>query len=123
MDVRDDILKSLEEARNEKTIGKSFEAHLTLHANAETFELLTEISKDSDLAQLLIVSQLDVVQADQAETIRVEVAHAEGETCQRCRAIKPEVGTIEDAPTLCERCADIVRTEFPEALVPETEAE
>ncbi len=123
MDVRDDILKSLEEARNEKTIGKSFEAHLTLHANAETFELLTEISKDSDLAQLLIVSQLDVVQADQAEAIRVEVAHAEGETCQRCRAIKPEVGTIEDAPTLCERCADIVRTEFPEALVPETEAE
>lgn len=127
MEVRDYVLKALEEARNEKTIGKSFEAHLSLYVSPETKVLFEAI--DSDLAQLFIVSQLDVLEEVEGEEkagmqfpgIRVVVTHAHGETCQRCRAIKPEVGTFEDAPTLCERCADIVRDAFPEALVAEEE--
>lgn len=118
-ELRDQILKALEEARNEKIIGKSFEAHLTLKVNKETAALFESI--DSDLAQLLIVSQLVVIETEQPEAMIVEVTHAKGETCERCRAIKPEVGTIEDAPTLCARCAHIVRVSFPEALIPEEE--
>ncbi|AZP05101.1 isoleucine--tRNA ligase [Jeotgalibaca ciconiae] len=118
MSLRHKILKALEEARNEKVIGKSFEAHLHLYVSKEVKELFESI--DTELSQLFIVSQLDLHEEENLEDgIRVVVEHAHGETCERCRAIKAEVGTIEDAPTLCERCADIVRSEFPEALVEE----
>ncbi|UJF15118.1 isoleucine--tRNA ligase [Jeotgalibaca sp. MA1X17-3] len=125
MRLRDHVLKALEQARNEKIIGKSFEAHLTLYASAEVKELFESL--DANLAQLFIVSQLDLqTETDSSETekegvqfpgLRVVVQHAHGETCERCRAILPEVGKIEEAPTLCERCSDIVLSDFPEALV------
>ena len=35
MDLRDDVLKALEEARNAKTIGKSLEAKVTLFVKDE----------------------------------------------------------------------------------------
>ena len=60
-------------------------------------------------------------EADAENGMRVVVEHAHGETCDRCRIIKEEVGTIEAAPTLCSRCADIVINDFPEALTTEEE--
>ncbi|MGY3724565.1 Isoleucyl-tRNA synthetase [Granulicatella balaenopterae] len=124
-EVRDVVLKALEEARNEKIIGKSFEAKVTLYPTQEVADLFATIQ--SDIAQLLIVSDLEVAPVGTAHPenalvengIAVVVEHAQGETCQRCRAIKVEVGTLEDAPTLCNRCAAIVREHFPEALLPE----
>jgi len=126
LDVRDDVLKALEVARNEKIIGKSFEAHLTLFVNDETKALFGKLN--ANLEQLFIVSHITIKDAAEviAEALAFEnsavfVEHALGETCERCRAIKEEVGTIEDAETLCERCAAIVRSDFPEALIPEVE--
>ena len=40
MDFRGKAQKALEEARNEKVIGKSLEAHLTIYPDAEVKELL-----------------------------------------------------------------------------------
>ena len=124
MDIRDAALKALEVARNEKTIGKSFEAHLSLFVDEDTKALFSSL--DANLEQLFIVSQLDIkelaaapAEAMQFDNLAILVEHAHGETCERCRAIKEEVGTIEDATSLCERCADIVRSEYPEALVQE----
>lgn len=51
MDVRDDILKALEEARNAKVIGKSLSAKVSLYVNGETKDLLESISEN--LQQLL----------------------------------------------------------------------
>lgn len=129
MQLRDYVLKALEEARNAKVIGKSFEAHLHLYATPEVMIFLDSI--DMGLDQLFIVSQLHLEEEADPELegkeglqfpgLRVVVEHAEGETCVRCRVIRPEVGTIADAPTLCARCADIVRTDYPEALMAETE--
>ncbi len=120
MSLRQSILKSLEEARSEKVIGKSFEAHLNLFVSQEVKDLFESI--DTDLAQLFIVSQVTLHdEADAENGMRVVVEHAHGETCDRCRIIKEEVGTIEAAPTLCSRCADIVINDFPEALTTEEE--
>ena len=120
--VRNTALKALEEARNEKLIGKNFEAKVTLYPTQEVADLLDSLQ--TDVAQLFIVSQLEVApvgtaapeNAVQGEGVSVVVEHAKGETCQRCRAVKVEVGTLEDAPTLCNRCATIVREFYPEAL-------
>ena len=89
------------------------------------------VSLNSNLAQLLIVSNLEIAEsiedapshAIHSESVAVVVEHAHGETCERCRAIKEDVGSNENAPTLCARCAAIVEEHFPEALVPEIEAE
>ena len=125
--VRNTALKALEEARNEKLIGKNFEAKVTLYPTQEVADLLDSLQ--TDIAQLFIVSQLEVApvgtaapeNAVQGEGVSVVVEHAKGETCQRCRAVKVEVGTLEDAPTLCNRCATIVREFYPEALNGEEE--
>ncbi|MCT7815053.1 MAG: class I tRNA ligase family protein, partial [Lactobacillus iners] len=39
MTLRSDVLKALEDARNKKVIGKSFEAHVILYPKADTAEL------------------------------------------------------------------------------------
>jgi isoleucyl-tRNA synthetase len=97
--LRDDILKSLEEARNEKVIGKSFEAHVTLRLNSEWQTYLTSLN--TNLQQALIVSQLSIVDGD---SVSIEVAKADGSTCERCWQVVPHVDE-----GLCSRCASIVR--------------
>lgn len=46
MEVRDDVLKALEIARNEKVIGRSLEASVTLYATEEVKNLLASIKED-----------------------------------------------------------------------------
>lgn len=127
MTLRDDLLKSLENARNDKKIGKSFEAKVTVYTDDKTKAAYEALG--SDLAQILIVSNLVITTeeaptaADTYERQAVVVDRAAGAVCERCRATREEVGTIEEAPSLCQRCYTIVRDHFPEALVSESEAE
>ncbi|MDO4680371.1 MAG: isoleucine--tRNA ligase [Aerococcus sp.] len=126
MHFRDAVNKSLEEARNNKVIGKSLEAKLLIYPNDDTKALLDQVGEK--LATYLIVSQVVVkdtespADADQYEGFSLQVEPADGEACERCRAIRPSVGTIKEAPTLCQRCADIVINHFPEALANEDES-
>lgn len=99
MKYRDEILKALEEARATKIIGKSFSAKLILTLDSKAKDLFTRL--DSDLAQLLIVSQLEVKDGD---AFRVEVIKAEGATCERCWMIVPSVNEAG----LCPRCHTII---------------
>lgn len=120
MSLRDQAQKALEEARNAKIIGKSLEAHLTVYASEEVKTLLTAL--DSNIAQLLIVSQLTVTQ-EQApknalvfEDVAFSVEHARGYVCDRCRRIDE---TVKERPyhvTICNHCAAIVENHFPEAV-------
>lgn len=124
MDFRDNVLKVLEEARNEKLIGKSFEAKVTIYPTAPVAELLTAI--DANLAQLLIISPdyLEVKKAGtevpaaahQFEDVAILVEKADGVVCDRCRQVKKDVGSNEKLPTLCGHCAEIVTEHFPEAV-------
>lgn len=64
MALRDDVLKALETARNEKIIGKSLEANLKLYPNKENKELLASIKEN--LSQLFIVSELTISEENEA---------------------------------------------------------
>ncbi|MBG9989092.1 isoleucine--tRNA ligase [Aerococcaceae bacterium DSM 111176] len=118
--VQDGIHKALEEAKNweEDPIKKGFEAHVTVYADQDLQNKLTALS--DDLAQLNIVSKLTLVDsATSADALAfdgfaVSVERAEGQVCDRCRAVRPEVGSIEKAPNMCERCFNIVDEHFPE---------
>ncbi|MBA3924900.1 isoleucine--tRNA ligase [Listeria rustica] len=114
MQIRDVVQKALEEARNEKIIGKSMLAKVTLFVDGEAKQLFDSL--EGDFAQLLIVSDFELVEglegapanAVKDHHVAVAITVAEGETCERCRVVKKDVGENHDHPTLCKRCADIV---------------
>ena len=122
MNLRSGIFKALEEARNEKLIGKSFEAHVDLYVSNGVQADLDALN--ANVRQALIVSALDVHPLSEApenalkfnDEYAVVVEHAEGEVCPRCRMIKTDIGSDADLPTLCASCAEIVRENYPEAL-------
>lgn len=112
--VRDDVLKALEEARNEKVIGKSLTAKVSLYVNDDVKALLESISES--LKQLFIVSGFEVAgsydgapdHALKLEKAAIVIEKAEGETCERCWVVTPEIGEVEEHPTICPRCASVV---------------
>ena len=122
MNLRSGVFKALEEARNEKLIGKSFEAHVDLYVSNGVQTDLDALN--ANVRQALIVSALDVHPLSEApenalkfnDEYAVVVEHAEGEVCPRCRMIKTDIGSDADLSTLCASCAEIVRENYPEAL-------
>ncbi|PRZ16963.1 isoleucyl-tRNA synthetase [Laceyella sediminis] len=115
LELRDVVLKALEEARAAKLIGNSLGAKVVLTPNEEVATLLAE---SEELDQLFIVSQVELKPASadvsKEAKLHVEVEVAEGEKCDRCRMILPSVGTHADHPELCSRCVDIVREHYPD---------
>ncbi|MGT2667391.1 isoleucine--tRNA ligase [Streptococcus rifensis] len=120
MTFRTQAQKALEEARNAKVIGKSLEAHLTVYAPESVRVMLATL--DSDIAQLLIVSQLtlseDMAPSDAVvvDEVSFTVERARGEVCERCRRIDETVAERPYHATICDHCAQIVETTFPEAV-------
>lgn len=120
LELRVNVLKALEEARDAKLIGKSSEAALTLYVSDETKGLLDSLH--TDLATILMVSELTIAPiaeaTDDSESfgneLAVLVARATGEVCERCRLVRKDIAADPDYPTLCASCAHIVRSEFPE---------
>jgi isoleucyl-tRNA synthetase len=116
--LRDDVLKALEAARNEKIIGKSLAAKVTLYGTDKSKSLLDSISEN--LNQLFIVSGFEVAGSyEQApdnalkfETSAIVISKAEGEICERCWVVTPEVGVVAEYPTLCPRCADVIKGNY-----------
>jgi isoleucyl-tRNA synthetase len=100
-EIRDDVLKALEEARIAKQIGSSLEAKLILSADKETTLFLADYF--NELRYLFIVSQVEV---HESETFGVRIEKADGEKCERCWNYSTRVGEFEKYPTVCERCSE-----------------
>ncbi|WP_062447914.1 isoleucine--tRNA ligase [Thalassobacillus devorans] len=114
MDIRDDVLKALEDARNEKVIGKSLEARVTIVPKDEqTQSVLKNIEH---LHQLLIVSDAEVAlshpEAKAYDHVDVYVEKHEGDKCERCWVASDNVGEDADHPELCVRCATVVKEHY-----------
>ncbi|MCI9084366.1 MAG: isoleucine--tRNA ligase [Bacilli bacterium] len=103
--IKDDVYKALEEARNEKIIGKSLEAKVYLNLRDEDKETLKPIL--SDLKQLLIVSEVIISVDDlkKYDYCNVEVQKFEGVRCERCWNYFNERYIIDD---ICPRCHEVV---------------
>jgi isoleucyl-tRNA synthetase len=111
--VRDEVLKAMEIARQEKLIGKSLTASIDLYPDANTLAVLNGTPR---LQEVLGVSLVNVFtpgtevpgDATAYTGLAIRVRSAEGETCERCRIVTTEVGKQVDHPTLCPTCADNV---------------
>ncbi|MEO5897018.1 MAG: isoleucine--tRNA ligase [Vicinamibacterales bacterium] len=103
IEIRNQVNRSLEAARQAKTIGNSLGAHIVLHARSEAATLLQSV-KD-DLPMLFIVSQL-AFHADTGDgpELEVTVTRAEGDKCARCWRIVRSVSGAAGTAGLCDRC-------------------
>jgi isoleucyl-tRNA synthetase len=103
--IREQVLKSLEEERNSKGIGKSLEAQLVITASNPAYSVLKQYAEQ--LRYLFIVSQVTVLQGSGNGTsgVHIEVKKADGAKCERCWNYSTRVGEDATYPTICERCS------------------
>lgn len=105
MDVRVNVLKALEEARNNKVIGKSFNAKLIIYPNTETKELLESLN--ANLGQMFIVSQFEIKTGEgefKFPNLSIDILKADGETCDRCWQVVDHVNE-----GICDRCTEVIK--------------
>ena len=112
--IRSDVAKVLEAARAQKLIGQSLGAKVTIEANEANKALLEEYQEK--LAEIFIVSQVEMVEKASGDAVasenglKIAVAVAKGEKCERCWIFSETVGQDAEHPTLCKRCAERVKS-------------
>lgn len=111
-EIRTDVQKALELARNEKIIGKPLEAKITLFADGELAQFLE--SEINALPEIFITSAVELADGEGAfkgdvKGLSITVSKADGEKCERCWKFSDTVGSDSEHPTLCACCAETMR--------------
>ncbi len=118
-EVRAEVNKVMEAARNAKAIGSSLEAKVLLHVtDSALLERLTSLG--SDLQYLFIASQAELVESIPSdltysanlEYLSIAVVNANGEKCPRCWNYSTHIGESSEHPHLCDRCVDALVGNF-----------
>jgi isoleucyl-tRNA synthetase len=111
--VREEVSRALELARQEKILGNSLEACITLEADEDTRTLLEGFGED--LRYYFLVSQIifgsageNAHKGERIPGLGVKVERAPGTKCERCWMYSTHVGDAPSLPTLCERCVPAV---------------
>ena len=110
VEVREPVLKALEEARNRKLIGKGLEAQVALVAADPMYSVLARF-KDQ-LRYFFIVSAVELERAplgNGVTPVKVQVSRAAGKKCDRCWNYSTHVGEDRAYPTICERCSQVLK--------------
>ncbi|WP_294826247.1 isoleucine--tRNA ligase [uncultured Gilliamella sp.] len=108
--IRSEVNKVLEQGRNDKVIGGSLEAAVTLYADDQIATALAKL--ENELRFVLLTSQASVKPLDSAPQqavqsdiagLKIELTKAQGDKCPRCWHY-----TIDNEPTthLCKRCEE-----------------
>ncbi len=113
-ELRADILKSLEEARQGKIIGNSLEAKIIFTAADEPLHLLESFG--DQLSDLLQVSQIEWSEdiSPQAKpsslfpSLFIEIRRADGNKCERCWKWRGDIGRNATHPTICHSCIEAI---------------
>lgn len=113
MNVKTEVNKLLEKARNEKTVGASLSAEVTLYVQGDLAGDLKRLG--DELRFVLITSTADVQAFDESlgdateiDGLRVSVTASEHDKCERCWHHREDVGAQAEHETLCNRCVENV---------------
>lgn len=118
--VRRVVTGALERERAEKRIRSSLQASPKVYVTAEFETAFAGL----DLAEIAITSDAELVEGDapagafaldEAPGIGVVPDAAEGDKCERCWRVLPEVGSDARAPGTCGRCTAAVLAARPAA--------
>jgi isoleucyl-tRNA synthetase len=108
--VREEVLKALEEARNQKLIGTGLEAKTTIKASENMYSILERYH--DQLRYLFIVSAVELEKnsaGNGSGPVSVQVSRAPGQKCERCWNYSIRVGEDPKYPTVCERCSAVLK--------------
>ena len=112
LEVREQVLKSLETARAEGLIGNALEARVILEVSGDRLSLLQRYR--NFLNDLFIVSDVGLRAAPtpdgQQGSPAVRIERAPGAKCARCWHTTTDVGLDPEFKTLCARCATAVHS-------------
>ncbi len=103
LQLRQLVLKRLEEKREAGLIGSSLEAQVLLSFKGEDYLFYKAL--EETLREAFIVSAVEIKEAE----FKIEVERAKGKKCQRCWNWKEEVGKDKDYPDLCRRCVKVIK--------------
>jgi isoleucyl-tRNA synthetase len=118
--VRRVITSALELERSAKTIGSSLQAHVVVYVSMEVANLLqgvelTELFISSAATLVIAQPPANAITLEEVPDVGVVVNVANGNKCERCWKILPEVGEAANAngksrnhAKTCYRCEDVV---------------
>ena len=107
------VTGALEVERAAKRIGSSLQAHPRIWAAPEYRQAVGDL----DLAELAITSAAsledgeppaDAFQLPDVGSVAVRIERAQGQKCERCWQVLPDVGVSPALPGLCGRCVEAV---------------
>jgi isoleucyl-tRNA synthetase len=105
--IRQVGLANLEFARQNKAIGKALEAKFLFKGGQRGLQF--QIDHESDLRELLNVSQIDFeIVGNSGVTWESFVTQANGQKCERCWHWETDIGQNAEHPTICARCTKAV---------------
>jgi isoleucyl-tRNA synthetase len=117
--LRTKVNQVLEGKRQEKIIGSSLEAKITI-CDAVRFPKLEQLNSLEDqsadkLRYLFLTSQVEVIPPKKnpeglANTDNVLFSKADGHKCDRCWNYSTTVGLSQRHPLLCDRCETVIET-------------
>ncbi|MDV2999988.1 MAG: Isoleucine--tRNA ligase [Chroococcopsis gigantea SAG 12.99] len=130
-DLRAEVNKVMELARNEKAIGASLDAKVLLYTSdpevKQTWEIFNQEdtlkgNKVDELRYLFLSSQVEIVDSlsqievsshkSVTESLGIGIVKADGIKCDRCWNYSLSVGSFADHPTICERCEKALGGQF-----------
>ena len=129
--LRDEVNKVMEEARQDKAIGSSLDAKVLLYlGDTELRNKLASLNSTNsvnaksvdELRYFFLASQVELVDSvdaiekaeynSKADNISIGVVKADGKKCERCWNYSVSVGSFADDPTICDRCNAALKGEF-----------
>jgi isoleucyl-tRNA synthetase len=105
MSLREQVMKTLEVARQDKAIGSGLEAKVRIAAGGDVYPLLRDYA--SELPGLFIVSQVEI-ESTTSDEVSIKVERADGVKCERCWKYRTDIGGVAKYPTICVPCAGAV---------------
>ncbi|KAJ8871191.1 hypothetical protein PR048_027497 [Dryococelus australis] len=105
-----DIALSARSQVNKLVPGNTWEMAATVKTNSDEFGKLKifqpeEVSTDSQLTELLQVSEVRLISDESASELLVEVLPSKGKFCERCRRY-----TSSEEGRPCQRCERVLQT-------------
>ncbi|MDF7679891.1 isoleucine--tRNA ligase [Enterobacteriaceae bacterium ESL0689] len=116
LQVRGEVNKVIEQARNDKQIGSSLAASVTLYADSDLAAKLNALG--DELRFVLLTSEVSVAdlasapddarQSELLKGLRIVLTQAEGEKCPRCWHYARDIGKVAEHAEICGRCVSNV---------------
>jgi isoleucyl-tRNA synthetase len=113
--IRGEVTKALETARVAKLIGHSLDASVELRVSGQLYDTLKQYA--DMLRSIFIVSEAVLSDSPSndpefketgMEGLKIKVAPAPYEKCNRCWVLDPSVGSDKKYPDVCDRCGSVL---------------